>query len=717
MLIAFLLASLVYPASPQGSPAVQILHPAHEQIISAGWQDILIASIQHFDVPGDGTVAVYIDNHFAIRLSSWHGSLTLPVLLAGEHEIALSLQDNNQDVLAESLVTAVYIDRSRPPPLWNFAGGFPDLPLKEVPTQRQQGPTLSVIWTCPDWEIDWVSEMLQGAGVAFRVVVDSTFRVFVNNSLVALSQNDERGRHADVFASYLIEMKRRGLRVGVLHMSDEDYSASSYFYPWVDYVVRNHFQEQLSLLPHTLAIPLGYKKGLWEEHELASNLSARYRFVDEWEEGRRRRSYVWNFVGQTHDKPTRTSMLTAARRVEGGSQHERLQVRNFSPLPPALPEPPAREVLLLSTFTLCPRGFVHPESFRLSEALESGSIPLVEEDVYFEKLFGADHPLIMLPPPPNCSVPRTTKFHPPPHPRPECADVWSGVDQKLKSLLADAPSIRKKLKWWWRQVKQRIKRRVRSLVLTGLPDREMFDGGYAAEKSEQESEQEGDKERQEQEQKRQEQKGQEQEQKGQEQEQEQEQQEQEQEQEREQEQEEQSGRPTLEPSSDDQPRCGHHDLACRARLRYAENQVLTENILEARKKLQQLFPHAAGSSRSLPSPLVAPDSMAGVHSELVRDQVIDWSIGAAEEDRNSFGRYPRGCQDDCDCPGAFACVDGACDRYTRGACRDSNNSFVHELFDAILVVNMNDTEVDRARWEESQARRRRRRRRRVKEEE
>ena len=122
---------------------------------------------------------------------------------------------------------------------------------------------LTVIWTCPDWEVDWISEILEGAGIEFRMVFDKSLQHMASNALIALSQNDERNRPPDLLARYLLRFRRRGYRVGVLHMSDEDYSAPTYFYPWVDYVLRNHYQQHLALLPHVLAIPLGYKKGFW----------------------------------------------------------------------------------------------------------------------------------------------------------------------------------------------------------------------------------------------------------------------------------------------------------------------------------------------------------------------------------------------------------------------------------------------------------------------
>jgi hypothetical protein len=86
-------------------------------------------------------------------------------------------------------------------------------------------------------------------------------------------------------------------------MSDEDYSASTYFYPWVHYVIRNHWSAAVAAMPHVLAIPLGYKKGFRAAQGL--------REVTQ-------RDYAWSFVGQVHDKPTRLDMLRAAGNIPGG---------------------------------------------------------------------------------------------------------------------------------------------------------------------------------------------------------------------------------------------------------------------------------------------------------------------------------------------------------------------------------------------------------------
>ena len=45
-------------------------------------------------------------------------------------------------------------------------------------------------------------------------------------------------------------------------------------------------------------------------------------------------------------------------------------------------------VLSSTEFIPCPNGFVHPETYRLYEALECGSVPIVEDAYkYYDRLF------------------------------------------------------------------------------------------------------------------------------------------------------------------------------------------------------------------------------------------------------------------------------------------------------------------------------------------
>jgi len=46
------------------------------------------------------------------------------------------------------------------------------------------------------------------------------------------------------------------------------------------------------------------------------------------------------------------------------------------------------EILTSTEFIPCPNGFVHPETYRLYEALECGCIPIVENAYkYYDRLF------------------------------------------------------------------------------------------------------------------------------------------------------------------------------------------------------------------------------------------------------------------------------------------------------------------------------------------
>ena len=46
------------------------------------------------------------------------------------------------------------------------------------------------------------------------------------------------------------------------------------------------------------------------------------------------------------------------------------------------------EILTSTKFIPCPNGFVHPETYRLYEALECGCIPIVENAYkYYDRLF------------------------------------------------------------------------------------------------------------------------------------------------------------------------------------------------------------------------------------------------------------------------------------------------------------------------------------------
>jgi hypothetical protein len=112
------------------------------------------------------------------------------------------------------------------------------------------------------------------------------------------------------------------------------------------------------------------------------------------------RKYVWSFAGHM-DKSSRPEMAAALARVEPHYLFSSSPVPGFvtalwAPEHKRLLAPPAYyELLFDSTFSPCPMGNVNLECFRVYEALECGSIPIVEKRWsmdYFRTLFG-EHPI------------------------------------------------------------------------------------------------------------------------------------------------------------------------------------------------------------------------------------------------------------------------------------------------------------------------------------
>ena len=108
------------------------------------------------------------------------------------------------------------------------------------------------------------------------------------------------------------------------------------------------------------------------------------------------RKYVWSFVGHL-GKASRPDVAKALLRVEPHFLFATDDTRGITIQPAKRAFTPSEyyEFLAQSTFSPCPMGNVNLECYRVYEALECGSIPIVERRptlYYFRHLLG-DHPL------------------------------------------------------------------------------------------------------------------------------------------------------------------------------------------------------------------------------------------------------------------------------------------------------------------------------------
>lgn len=146
-------------------------------------------------------------------------------------------------------------------------------------------------------------------------------------------------------------------------------------------------------------------------------------------------------MGQSLGRPTRIKMLEELKKARGDYFEN---INSSWQSADMLSTEEYKSVLSESVFVPCPRGNRSVDSFRLYEALEVGSIPIIEKDPYWTNLLG-DHPLIEAPP------------------------SWENVGADIQ-LLLDNPSFlndhQKEVSAWWSLHKKGLKGAISSVYNT-----------------------------------------------------------------------------------------------------------------------------------------------------------------------------------------------------------------------------------------------------------
>ncbi len=177
----------------------------------------------------------------------------------------------------------------------------------------------------------------------------------------------------------------RGRNVFLVDLADENYDFSPEVYANFRGVLRCHWSDVF----HPEAV-FGLPLGL-QHHEPYVDLAPR---------PASERQYVWSFLGQVN-KSSRPEMAMELLTVEphllfGTDDLSSLSMWNRSGSRPRRYTPErCAEILLDSVFAPSPMGNVNVECWRMYEALESGTIPIVERRLgldYFRGMFGP-HPL------------------------------------------------------------------------------------------------------------------------------------------------------------------------------------------------------------------------------------------------------------------------------------------------------------------------------------
>jgi hypothetical protein len=241
---------------------------------------------------------------------------------------------------------------------------------------RQIENQLNLIWQTrkgeqTDFEFEYTTQVLFKAFKTSYYFDEGRYEQILDNSVIIYS-NDSKKAPPELI-HYLNKFKKRNFRFYLLHFSNEGLNHNHWYYSKANYVFRNYFDPQIKA-SNVLFIPLGFKSGYLNKDGKLNPCGEKTIDV--------------SFVGQP--KSDRFEMIEAMEKLDSHYVHKTTSWNSSN----ALNQEECIDIYQKTKYAPCPMGNVHPDSFRICEALEWGSIPVVRtvngED-YFKNVFG-DHP-------------------------------------------------------------------------------------------------------------------------------------------------------------------------------------------------------------------------------------------------------------------------------------------------------------------------------------
>lgn len=225
---------------------------------------------------------------------------------------------------------------------------------------------------------------------------------------------------------YVREMKRRGLKFGLVHLTDEGSDNDISSYPECDFVVRHFYRKGVQ--DHVLTVPLGWTVG-------TRNINS--------DKPSSERSLNWSCIVHRLDQ-SRVNLANVFQNMPNGMFYA---VDHHGP---RLSTSEMSRIYRDSIFVPCPSGRITPESFRVFEALENGAIPIVEKTDYWHLCYGIDFPAIQI-------------------------FSWQEARETINIMLADQVVLEKYRRHcvnWWTESKLKAKKQVEELVSKTIFNRE-----------------------------------------------------------------------------------------------------------------------------------------------------------------------------------------------------------------------------------------------------
>jgi len=223
---------------------------------------------------------------------------------------------------------------------------------------------ITLVWNrsrASSWEPDWIEYLFRN--IPHDTVENLDHNQYWNNCVII-----DTVKWADYHDRYCAEVASKGYQYAVIDLSDETRTSSTASYADANFVLRNYYRPGLD--DHVLHFPLGYNKGF-------ATITDNPRVSE--------RQYTWAFVGQRWDQ-TREKMRHNMISVPNGKIHV-AENESFKLDPVDM-----SRIYRNCVFVPAPHGWWIIDSFRVTEALEAGAIPIVEASDYWQDLYGERPP-------------------------------------------------------------------------------------------------------------------------------------------------------------------------------------------------------------------------------------------------------------------------------------------------------------------------------------
>ena len=280
---------------------------------------------------------------------------------------------------------------------------------------------LNLIWQTnagdqTSFELEYITEVLFSGVLIDKHFDNGSLQTVLDNSVIIYSSM--RGYVTPEFMSYLNSYKEKGFTFYLLHLSNERPEDPCNYYSLAKHVFRSYYAPEMAKENVTF-FPLGFKSGYLNREKSLSDCD--------------KKDISACFIG--HPKSDRNELIQVLEGIDSTFVHK----TNAWNCPTSLSSDECIEIYKRSRYAPCPMGWIHPDSFRISESLEWGCVPIIKRHNgldYFQNIF-------------------------PGHPMPVVSS-WSEIPKIIES--SDYCSLRDRTQEWYlgyiEDLKQKIKNKL-----------------------------------------------------------------------------------------------------------------------------------------------------------------------------------------------------------------------------------------------------------------